>query len=217
MKHSTDRILTSHAGSLPRPQALIEVNQAKLEGRALDEKTYEARLQQAVEDACRKQVELGIDVINDGEFGKVTRGAIDYGAWTSYAWARLKGWEPGEARALPALAGRRDRQKFADFYREHDATSFLSSSMLQGRPPVFTGPISYAGHAMVTRDIANFKAALTRVKAEEGFITSVAPGSFARRQNQYYKTDEEFLFALGEAMREEYKAVIDAGPGAPAR
>jgi hypothetical protein len=110
MKHSTDRILTSHAGSLPRPQALIEVNQAKLEGRALDEKTYEARLQQAVEDTCRKQVELGIDVINDGEFGKVTRGAIDYGAWTSYAWARLKGWEPGEARALPALAGRRDRQ-----------------------------------------------------------------------------------------------------------
>ena len=107
--------------------------------------------------------------------------------------------------------------KFADFYREHDATSFLSSSMLQGRPPVFTGPISYAGHAMVTRDIANFKAALARVKAEEGFITSVAPGSFARRQNQYYKTDEEFLFALGEAMREEYKAVIDAGPGAPAR
>ena len=211
MKHSTDRILTSHAGSLPRPQALIEVNQAKLEGRALDEKTYEARLQQAVEDACRKQAELGIDVINDGEFGKVTRGAIDYGAWTSYAWARLKGWEPGEAGVLPALAGRRDRQKFADFYREHDATSFLSSSMLQGRPPVFTGPISYAGHAMVKRDIANFKAALARVKAEEGFITSVAPGSFARRQNRYYKTDEEFLFALGEAMREEYKAIIDAG------
>ena len=197
MKHSADRILTSHAGSLPRPQALIEVNQAKLEGRVLDEKTYEARLQQAVEDACRKQAELGIDVINDGEFGKVTRGAIDYGAWTSYAWARLKGWEPGEAGVLPALAGRRDREKFADFYREHDATSFLSSSMLQGRPPVFTGPISYAGHAMVKRDIANFKAALARVKAEEGFITSVAPGSFARRQNRYYKTDEEFLFALG--------------------
>jgi 5-methyltetrahydropteroyltriglutamate--homocysteine methyltransferase len=211
MKHSTDRILTSHAGSLPRPQGLIEVNQAKLEGRALDEKTYEKRLQQAVDDACRKQAELGIDVINDGEFGKVTRGAIDYGAWSSYAWARLKGWEPGEARALPALTGRRDRQKFADFYREHDATSFLSSSMLQGRPPVFTGPISYTGHAMVKRDIANFKGALAQVKAEEGFITSVAPGSFARRQNQYYKTDEEFLFALGEAMRTECEAIIDAG------
>jgi 5-methyltetrahydropteroyltriglutamate--homocysteine methyltransferase len=112
---------------------------------------------------------------------------------------------------LPALAGRRDRQKFAEFYREHDATSFLSSSMLLGKPPVFTGSIAYAGHAMIKRDIANFKAALAQVKAEEGFITSVAPGSFARRQNQYYKTDEEFLFALGDAMREEYKAIIDAG------
>jgi 5-methyltetrahydropteroyltriglutamate--homocysteine methyltransferase len=123
----------------------------------------------------------------------------------------LKGWEPGEARTLPALAGRRDRQKFVEFYREHDATSFLSSSMLLGRPPVFTGPITYTGQAMVKRDIANFKAALAQVKAGEGFITSVAPGSFARRQNQYYKTDEEFLFALADAMREEYKAIIDAG------
>jgi 5-methyltetrahydropteroyltriglutamate--homocysteine methyltransferase len=211
MKNSVNRILTSHAGSLPRPQSLIEVNQAKLEGRAVDEKTYNERLRQAVADVARKQAELGIDVINDGEFGKVTRGAIDYGAWASYAWFRLKGWEPGEARTLPALAGRRDRQKFAEFYREHDATSFLSSSMLLGKPPVFTGSITYAGHAMVKRDIANFKAALAQVKAEQGFITSVAPGSFARRQNQYYKTDEEFLFALGDAMREEYKAIIDAG------
>ena len=145
MKYSTDRILTSHAGSLPRPQALIEVNQAKLQGRALDEKTYEERLHQAVADVARKQAELGIDVINDGEFGKVTRGAVDYGAWTSYAWSRLKGWEPGEERKMPALAGRRDRQKFADFYNEHDAKQFLSSSSMLGRPPVFTGPISYAG------------------------------------------------------------------------
>ena len=74
-----------------------------------DEKTYEERLCQAVSDVARKQAELGVDVINDGEFGKVARGAIDYGAWSSYAWSRLKGWEPGEARTLPALASRRDR------------------------------------------------------------------------------------------------------------
>jgi hypothetical protein len=86
-----------------------------------------------------------------GSSASLGKNTFDYGAWTSYAWARLKGWEPGEARVLPALAGRRDRQKFADFYREHDATSFLSSSMLQGRPPVFTGPISYAGHALQDR------------------------------------------------------------------
>jgi 5-methyltetrahydropteroyltriglutamate--homocysteine methyltransferase len=211
MKRSTDRILTSHAGSLPRPEALIEVNQAKLEGRAFDERTYEERLSRAVGDICRTQAGLGIDVVNDGEFGKATRGVIDYGAWSSYAWARLKGWEQGAAGPLPALANRRDRQKFPDFYRELDATSFLSSSSMGGRPPVFTGPIAYIGHAAVKRDIENFSAALNQVQVEEGFITAVAPGSFARRQNQYYKSDEEFLFALGEAMREEYQAIVAAG------
>jgi 5-methyltetrahydropteroyltriglutamate--homocysteine methyltransferase len=82
---------------------------------------------------------------------------------------------------------------------------------LGGRPPVFTGPIAYVGQAAVARDIANFKAGLVQVKAEEGFMTSVAPGSFARRQNRYYKSDEEFLHALGEAMREEYRAIVEAG------
>jgi 5-methyltetrahydropteroyltriglutamate--homocysteine methyltransferase len=211
MKRSTDRILTTHAGSLPRPEPLIAVNQAKLAGSGFDEKTYEARLKEAVGEVCHTQAALGIDVVNDGEFGKATRGAIDYGAWSSYAWARLEGWEQGEARPSPALATRRDRQKFAEFYRELDATSFLSSSSMGGKPPVFTGPIAYIGHMAVQRDIENFTAALARVKAEEGFLSAVAPGSFARRQNQYYKSDEEFLFALGEAMREEYAAIVAAG------
>jgi 5-methyltetrahydropteroyltriglutamate--homocysteine methyltransferase len=211
MKRSIDRILTSHAGSLPRPDALIEVNQAKLAGGGFDEKVYEERLRTAVGEVCRMQAGLGIDVVNDGEFGKATRGVIDYGAWSSYAWVRLSGWEQGEAGPLPALANRRDRQKFADFYRELDATSFLSSSSMGGRPPVFTGPIAYVGQRAVARDIENFTAALSRVKAEEGFISAVAPGSFARRQNRYYRSDEEFLFALGEAMREEYKAIVEAG------
>jgi 5-methyltetrahydropteroyltriglutamate--homocysteine methyltransferase len=211
MKRSTDRILTSHAGSLPRPDALIEVNQAKLAGSGFDEQLYEERLRTAVGEVCHTQAALGIDVINDGEFGKATRGVIDYGAWSSYAWARLSGWEQGEAGPLPALANRRDRQKFAEFYRELDATSFLSSSSMGGRPPVFTGPIFYTGQRVVARDIENFTAALKGVKAEEGFISAVAPGSFARRQNRYYRSDEEFLFALGEALREEYKAIVDAG------
>ena len=81
-------------------------------------------------------VEIGVDVINDGEFGKTTRGPIDYGAWSSYAWGRLSGWQPGEPGRLPALAGRRDRAIFDEFYRELDATSFISSSSMGGRPPV---------------------------------------------------------------------------------
>jgi 5-methyltetrahydropteroyltriglutamate--homocysteine methyltransferase len=211
MKRSTHRILTSHAGSLPRPDALLEVNKAKVAGEAYDAKTYSTRLTAAVDEICRSQADIGIDIINDGEFGKATRGAIDYGAWQSYAWGRLSGWQLGAERQLPALAGRRDRKIFADFYRELDSTSFLSSSSATGRPPLFVGPIAYTGHDAVRADLANFKTALGKVKAEEGFITSVAPGSFARRQNQYYKTDEEFLYALADALKEEYKAIIDAG------
>jgi 5-methyltetrahydropteroyltriglutamate--homocysteine methyltransferase len=211
MKRSETRVLTTHVGSLPRPDALIEINRAKFAGEAYDTKVYAERLAAAVEEVCRKQAEIGVDVINDGEFGKTTSGSIDYGAWSSYAWGRLSGWEPGEPGRLPALAGRRDRRKFAEFYRELDATSFRSSSSLGGRPPVFTGPIAYTGREALRTDLANFKAALAKVKAEEGFITSVAPGSFARRQNRFYASDEAFLQALGEAMREEYRAIIGAG------
>jgi 5-methyltetrahydropteroyltriglutamate--homocysteine methyltransferase len=211
MKRSETRILTTHVGSLPRPVALIEVNRAKFSGEAYDTKVYAERLAAAVEAVCLQQAEIGVDVINDGEFGKTTSGPIDYGAWSSYAWGRLSGWEPGEPGRLPALAGRRDRQKFAEFYGELDATSFRSSSSLGGRPPVFTGPIAYTGREALRTDLANFKAASAKMNAEEGFITSVAPGSFARRQNRYYPSDETFLQALGEAMREEYQAIIEAG------
>src|SRR5215472_12529865 len=211
MKRSDRRILTSHVGSLPRPDTLIELNTAKFAGEAYDAAAHAAALSAAVEEVCRKQAEIGVDVINDGEYGKTTSGPIDYGAWSSYAWGRLSGWEPGEPGRLPALAGRRDRLKFAEFYRELDATSFRSSSSLGGRPPVFTGPITYTGQEALCADLANFKAALAKVTAEEGFITSVAPGSFARRQNRHYASDEAFLAALGEAMREEYQAIVEAG------
>jgi 5-methyltetrahydropteroyltriglutamate--homocysteine methyltransferase len=211
MKRSDGRVLTTHAGSLPRPEALLEVNRAKLAGEAYDESVYAERLSAAVEEVCAKQAELGIDVINDGEYGKASSGPIDYGSWSSYAWARLSGWEPGEPGRLPALAGRRDRARFAEFYAELDATSFRSSSSLGGRPPVFTGPISYVGQQAVRTDLANFKAALAKVTAQEGFITAVAPGSFARRQNRHYASDEAFLYALAEALREEYQAIIEAG------
>ena len=211
MKRSDQRILTSHVGSLPRPDALVELNRAKFADEAYDAGAYAARLAAAVEEVCRKQAEIGIAVITDGEFGKTTSGPIAYGAWSSYAWGRLSGWDRGEPGRLPALAGRRDRLKFAEFYRELDATSFRSSSSLGGRPPVFTAPIIYVGQQALQADLANFKTALAKVTAAEGFITSVAPGSFARRQNRYYASDEAFLDALGEALREEYQAIVAAG------
>lgn len=209
MKRSTDAILTTHAGSLPRPERLLEVTSARVAGEAYDEAEYGVRLSEAVSEICRRQAELGIDVINDGEFGKPASGAIDYGPWQSYAWGRLGGWEPGEPR--PALAGRRDREAFADFYQDLAASGFRSSSSLAARPPMVTEELVYTGGDAVRADIENFKAALGAVDAAEGFITSVAPGSFARRQNQYYKTDEELLHGLGEALREEYTAIVEAG------
>ncbi|HUB94394.1 MAG TPA: cobalamin-independent methionine synthase II family protein [Stellaceae bacterium] len=211
MKRSTSRILTSHAGSLPRPAPLLDVNRAKMTGEGFDEKLYAERLAAAVGEICRTQKALGIDIVNDGEFGKASAGAIDYGPWASYAWRRLSGWDYAQPGQVAMLAGRRDRIEFADFYKELDGTGFISSNSLTPRQPVFTGPITYVGQDAVRTDMANLKAGLAGAPAEEGFVTSVAPGSFGRRQNLYYKTDEEFLVALGEAMREEYKAIIDAG------
>jgi len=211
MKRSDRRVLTTHAGSLPRTDRLLEVNRAKVAGEAYDTKLYAERLSDSVAEICRTQETLGVDVMNDGEFGKASGGAIDYGAWQSYAWGRLSGWEPGPPRASPALSTRRDRAKFAEFYRELDGTGFRSSSAINPRPPVVVGPVRYVGQDAVKADIANFKAGLAKVKAEEGFITSVAPGSFGRRQNSYYKTDEEYLYALAEALREEYAAIVEAG------
>jgi 5-methyltetrahydropteroyltriglutamate--homocysteine methyltransferase len=180
-------------------------------GEEVDAAAYDEQLSEAVAAISRKQAELGIDVINDGEFGKPSSGAIDYGAWQSYAWARLSGWEPGEQRPPPALANRRDRINFADFYNELDSGSFRSSNASMARPPVVTGPLTYIGHEAIGRDVKNFDMAFSPVAAKEAFMTAVAPGSFARRQNEYYKSDEEFLFSLGEALREEYTTIIDAG------
>lgn len=206
MKRSEKRILTTHAGSLPRPPALLEVNSAKVAGEEVDEAVYAERLTTAVADVAGRQAALGIDVVNDGEFGKPSVGPIDYGSWQSYAWWRLGGWEPGEPRPAPALAGRRDREEFAEFYRELDG-----QGIAQARAPTVTSAITYTGQAAVQSDIENFKAALAEVEVEEAFITAVAPGSFARRLNEFYESDEELLDALGEAFREEYAAIVEAG------
>ncbi|HEY8692336.1 MAG TPA: cobalamin-independent methionine synthase II family protein [Chloroflexota bacterium] len=218
MKTSTTRILTTHAGSLPRPDRLVELNAPKFGGEAVDQEALTACLAQAVTDVVRHQQEAGIDVVGDGEFGKATRQTIDYGAWMSYAYQRLAGFAPvdnagvatGASSAdvkLTTVFERRDRKRFPDFYQELPSGTFSSSSMR----PMCTGPISYRGQEAVAADVANLKAALQGVDAEEAFMTAIAPGSFARGQNLYYDTEEAFLFAIGEAMREEYRAIVEAG------
>ena len=222
MRTSQYHILASHVGSLPRPDALIEANRALDAGEATNPGAFEATLSAAVVDVVRYQRELGIDVPGDGEFGKSMAQRVNYGSWWRYSWQRLAGIEPGEQtlyemapqRSVPghivltSFGDRRDRTRFAAAYNDPD------SGITTGpRPPapVCVGPLSYAGHDMIRHDIANFKSALAASGVEEGFMTAVAPGSCSRIGNRYYKSEEEFLYACAEAMREEYKAIVEAG------
>ena len=223
MKHSRDHILTSHAGSLPRPDDVIEANRARESGQASDERRFQAQLRSSVGDVVRRQKDLGIAIPGDGEFGKSMGHRVNYRAWWSYSFQRLGGLElgttglydlpphrsrPGEI-VLTSFADRRDRVKFAAAYGDPD--SGITTGPRAARWPVCVDKLTYTGHAAMKSDIANFKAALQAAGLEEGFMTSIAPGSASRIANRYYKTEEEFLFACADAMREEYKAIVDAG------
>ena len=212
MRRSTDRILTSHVGSLPRPDDLLEVNRAKLTGEGFDEKLYAQRLRRRSPASSAARPSSASTSSMTANSARRRIGAIDYGPWISYVWGRLGGWEFGEPGDRSLLPTRRDRIMFADFYREFDGTGFIGRRARSRHGRRFSpGRSPISGQAAVRADLDNLKAAVDGVNVAEAFVTSVAPGSFSRRQNRYYKTDEEFQFALAEALREEYKAIIDAG------
>jgi 5-methyltetrahydropteroyltriglutamate--homocysteine methyltransferase len=226
MKRSTDRILTTHAGSLSRPADLIELNRARAQGEKVEGAKYAQCLASAVADGVRKQNELGIDIPDDGEFGKPMASNYDYGVWWNYAFARMEGFVPAESvpeskhkrssvadLALTTISNRRDWQKFSQFYTDPESSGTLlgSAARRPTRRPVCNAPIKYVGHAAIEADIANLKKAMAAAGVDEGFMCSIGPGSFARGENLHYKTEEEFVFASAEAMREEYKAIVDAG------
>jgi 5-methyltetrahydropteroyltriglutamate--homocysteine methyltransferase len=202
MKRSTDRILTTHVGSLIRPQALQDFLRAKQAGRPYDAAAYDRCLTDSVAEVVRKQAEVGIDVISDGEFGKSI-------SWSQYALERLSGFErrPIKSGANPFMRGV-DREKFAEFYAELDAHESVATTV----EAVCVGPIAYTGQVELQRDIDNFKAALKHAKIAEAFLPVAAPASvIPDRRNEYYKTDEELIRAIGAAMHTEYKMIIDAG------
>src|SRR6185437_9599301 len=202
MKRSSHRILTTHVGSLIRPPALQEFLRAKQAGKPYDEAAYRRCLKDTVSEVVRKQAEIGVDVVSDGEFGKSI-------SWSQYVLERLSGFErrPIRPGANPFTRGV-DREKFAEFYAELDAREGVATTT----EAVCVGPISYTGQAELARDIENFKAVLKDVKVEEAFLPVAAPASvIPDRKNEYYKSDEELIRAIGAAMHTEYRTIIDAG------
>ena len=202
MKRSTERILTTHVGSLVRPPGLMELMRAKENAQAYDQQELAARVRNAVREVVQKQVEAGVDIPSDGEYGKPS--------FSGYVNERLSGFErrPRDPNESPLLNWGRDRQLFREFYEAYDRATGSAS----GYPVVCTGPIAYQGQAVVQSDFDTFKAALAGVTVEEAFIPAVAPGTIElQRRNEYYPTDEAYLFAIADAMREEYRAIVDAG------
>jgi 5-methyltetrahydropteroyltriglutamate--homocysteine methyltransferase len=197
MKHSVDRILTTHAGSLPRPPELLNLVKSG-DSSGFEQGTNAEQLRSAVGDIVRRQHALGIDVIDDGEYGKPS--------FVSYINERLAGYEV-DTRAGPRnqWLSSREGRSFPEFYSEtHPASTHTHM--------ICTGPITYKGHAQLKRDIANLKAALQGVPVEEAFMPAISPSNIEDWQkNAYYKTQEEYVFAIAQAMCEEYQAIVDAG------
>ena len=209
MAMQTERIPVSHIGSLVRPPALIEFLEKQQRNEAWDRDAYDACLTESVAEAVRLQAEAGIDIVSDGEYGKSIN-------WAFYIQNRLSGVErqamsPEEAADPMSYAiGGRDREAFPEFYGEYDR-EMLSNAAGPIRP-VVTGPIAYCGQTELQRDIDNLKAGVSAVGNVEGFLPVVAPASaLPNARNEHYDDEESFLFALADALHEEYRTIIDAG------
>jgi len=195
MKHSTQRILTTHTGSLPRPADLQQMLAARDRGEPIDRDAFEARVRAAVQEVVQQQARCGIDVVNDGEMSKIS--------YSTYVKDRLTGFEgqSTQPRALPP-----DIADFPGFAARLPAISQVSTM------PACNGPVRYRGQAEVARDLANLADALTGVQVAEAFLTAASPGVIALfLENHYYPTHEAYLSALAEAMKEEYDAIVEAG------
>jgi 5-methyltetrahydropteroyltriglutamate--homocysteine methyltransferase len=195
MKRSTQRILTTHTGSLPRPDDLVQMMFDKEEGKLLDEATLADRVQSAVAETVRQEVAAGIDVISDGEMGKLS--------FVGYVKDRLTGFGGESAPFLP-----RDMLDHPDMIQR----AFGAGTRRRVHTPACDGPVAVRDQDAVQRDIENFQAALQGVEPEEAFMCAASPGVIAQvMANTYYPSHEAYLYALADAMRDEYKAIVAAG------
>ncbi len=199
MKRSTDRILTTHCGRLPRPRELLDLMKAKVSGDPYDIDAHARCVRSAVAEVVRKQVESGIDIPTDGEQGKP--------GFFVYVTERLAGFEPRPGAGRAHFAA--EVAAFPEYYKQYFSQAMLGGSIVPMTPMVCTGPVRYRGQEAVRRDIENLKAAIGGLKCEEVFMPAVAPSGVG--MNGYYRTEEEYLVAVVEAMHTEYKAIVDAG------
>jgi 5-methyltetrahydropteroyltriglutamate--homocysteine methyltransferase len=209
MKRSERRILTTHTGSLPRPPDLVEALNAKELGRTFDAHALDKRVSRAVREVAQRQAETGLDVINDGEHSKVS--------WMAYARTRLSGLEEIDS-PMRFRGATRDSLAFPAAYEDMKvmlagrSSAIVAKRTVRPKAWVCTGPIAYVGQEVLRADIDNLKAALDGVKAEEAFLTAISPSNLELYyENQFYRTAEEYLTALADAMHVEYRAIVDAG------
>lgn len=219
----TNKILTTHVGSLPRTQALLEANKRRTAG-TIAEDEFNQIIAESVDQVVKKQKEIGIDQVNDGEYGHVTSGAVDYGAWWNYSFYRLGGlemtdedrWAKSEAiRSTPGnikltnFPDRRDRQKFRAAYEDPDSGVLGRRNKVAN--PVFADKVIYIGQDQVNRDVKLLTQALEKYDIKQGFMAAISPGAAARLEDRYYHDEEALLNDVADALHEEYKAITDAG------
>jgi 5-methyltetrahydropteroyltriglutamate--homocysteine methyltransferase len=202
MKRSSERILVTHVGSLAPPTDLMEMLVARNEGNPYNADALAKRTREAVGEVVQKQIECGVDIVNDGELGKSN--------FSRYTRERLGGFveRPADPNFKPTSIFGRDMVEFTEYFNRGGRTSIGHHA----RVFYCVEPLKYVGQDEVKSDIENLKAALQGKQIEEAFLPAIAPGTMEHwMKNEYYPSDEAYLFAIAEAMREEYQAIIDAG------
>jgi 5-methyltetrahydropteroyltriglutamate--homocysteine methyltransferase len=204
VKQSTNRILTTHVGSLPRPPDLLAMIEAREAGEAFDAAAFDARLRAAVGEVVRRQAEAGIDVIGDGEMGRI--------GFIPYVNERLSGLEPRPNEGSEShWAHSREHRAFPEFYRWITGLPGTAGKAPRRRW-VVSGPITYRGHDALGRDIAMLKAALAGMPHQEAFMPAVSPANLAQwNSNEYYASEEEYQVAIADALNQEYRAIVESG------
>jgi 5-methyltetrahydropteroyltriglutamate--homocysteine methyltransferase len=201
LQQNTDRIQTTHVGSLPRPHRLLDAMKAKYSGQPYDQETYGETLRSAVADVVREQVQCGIDIVTDGEFSKP--------GFFTYVRERLDGFEsrPGAKVKLFQM----EVAAFPEYYEQYFKRAMMGGAIVSLAPVVCVGPIRYRGERLVQADIDNVKAAAAAagVANDHVFLPATAPSGVG--QNEYYKSDEDYFHALAAALGKEYRAIVDAG------